>query len=487
MRVDIKKITNVVSKISDITSGDKQVPGVMFDLSDGVLKCCYSDGHKSFVEYLTVDMDETDKVGAVAVDFAQLKRIIENCQPSGSIKVDKVNFEYKEKVITVSVNQNYEQYDAEGNLVATTSLGNKNMDLAWSEPGSDMRSAILTRMDYDKIFGDPNLPVRDDEYDKKELLDALARTSVEKGKQIYVSNKMQTIFVINQAHVTSVPISKSCTLSTEELDEIRGELSTSAEGFSEEKFTEIVRERENRIHYSIVMAQNISKAIQGVFGKTESDKVYVHTAEKFVSMFIDTDEEKIGFWFEMGVGSRAHIGSIERYNSLGYKNYQLKFLREFLVDNIKSAVNATKSNTVAFKFGRNDEGLVELIVAAGSNQASISDVYKVATYECLDPTETLESKVFNVSLPVFSAMLDQLKTPIVTLDFNCTDDGTTCIRLAELDDVKDNDAYMAVRREIEQQCLVTGEDPSQKPTPVEKLLDFRADTLNVKQYTVLAK
>lgn len=489
MKVSVNKITSAINKINDITSGDKQIPGVMLDLSENLLKVCYTDGHKSFIEHIEVETEETDKMGAVVVDFAMIKRAIDNCQPSGIIKIDEIVFEYKEKVITISADQKFNAVDGDGNVVGTQKMGKKSMDLAWVEPGSDMKSSLLLRMNYADIFESDGV---DDEFDKKEFLDALARTSVEKGKQVYLSTKTQTIFVANQAHVTSVPVSKGKTLSQEELDTIRAEL-TEAGTFTEDAYKAAVEKAENRMHYAVVMTQAIAKAVIGVFAKTNSDKVYLHTKDKFCSIFIDTEDEHIGFWFEMAQASKAHIGSLERYNSLKYQSYQTSFLREFLANNVKSALNVTKNEKVTFEFANNeDTGMLELVIAAGSSASSVSDSYRTALSTVTDPEGTLVGKKFTVALKVFSDMLEQLKSDNVTLDFECND-GATCIRLAELNFVVETEEYKKAREMTKKLCEEQGVEyfdtntPTPTPTPVELKWAYRDKTLNVKQFTMLAK
>lgn len=485
MKVSVSKITSAINKINDITSGDKQIPGVMLDLSDNLLKVCYTDGHKSFIEHVEVETEDTDKMGAVVVDFSQIKRAIDNCQPSGIIKIDEIVFEYKEKVITISAEQNFDSVDSDGNVIGTQRMGKKSMDLAWVEPGSDMKSSLLLRMNYDDIFESDGV---DDEFNKKELLDALARTSVEKGKQVYLSTKTQTIFVANQVHVTSVPISKSKTLNQEEKDEIRAELTESGT-FTEEAYEDAIKKVENRMHYAVVMTQAIAKSIIGVFGKTSSDKVYLHTKDRFCSIFVDTEDEHIGFWFEMAQVSKAHIGALEKYNSLKYESYQTSFLREFLANNVKSALNVTKNEKVTFEFALNDEtGMLELIIAAGSSASSVSDSYRTAVSTLVDPNGTLAGNKFNVSLKVFADMLDQLKSDNVTLDFECKN-GATFIRLAELNLALETEEYNEARTKTKELCEAQGIefDSNSTPTPVELKWQYREKTLNVKQFTTLAK
>ena len=45
MRVDINKITSTINKISDMTSGEKIIPGVMLNLSENNLDVCYADNN----------------------------------------------------------------------------------------------------------------------------------------------------------------------------------------------------------------------------------------------------------------------------------------------------------------------------------------------------------------------------------------------------------------------------------------------------------
>ena len=485
MKVSVSKITSAINKISDITSGDKQVPGVLLDLSENLLKVCYTDGHKSFIEHVEVETEETDRMGGVVVDFAMIKRAVDNCQPSGIIKIDEIVFNYKDKVITISADQNFDAVDGEGNILGTQKMGKKSMDIVWVEPGSDMKSSLLLRMNYEDIFESDGV---DDEFDKKEIIDALQRTSVEKGKQVYFSTKTQTVFVANQAHVTSVPVSKGKELSQEDRDILRAEM-TEAGTFTEEAYEEAIKKAENRMHYAVVIPQNIAKAIIGVFNKTASDKVYLHTKERFCSIFIDSEDEHIGFWFEMAQASKAHIGSLERYNSLKYQSYQTSFLREFLVNNVKSALNVTKQEKVVFEFAMNNEtGMMELVIAAGSSASSVSDSYRTALSTVTDPDGTLVGRKFTVSLKVFSEMLDQIKSDQVTLDFECND-AATCIRLAELDFGVESEEYTKAREKTKELCEAQGIefDANSTPTPVELKWAYRDKTLNVKQFTMLAK
>ena len=60
MIVNIKDITGALNKVSDLTSGDKQIPGIMLNIGDNTMSVCYSDGHKAFVEKIVASKDGYD-------------------------------------------------------------------------------------------------------------------------------------------------------------------------------------------------------------------------------------------------------------------------------------------------------------------------------------------------------------------------------------------------------------------------------------------
>lgn len=498
MIIEVKKFTSVINKVSDLTAGDKIVPGLMLCLSkddssesdNGTLKVCYSDGHKSLIEEIEVQVEEKDYIGDIIVSFEQMKRAVGNCQPSGIINTNggiKISY-LDNKIIRVSADQFIQLYDNDGNPTENRKIAIKKMDLTWTEPGSDIKSSILTRMKYDTIF-EPDGGM--DEYDKAELIDALSKTSVEKGKNIYISANVQSVFVANQAHVTAVPVS-GVKLTQEDIDEISGTLSENGT-FSEENLKAEIEKRSKRINQSIVMTQTIAKALIGIFGKCDSDKVFIHRRDKFCNIIIENDTEKVGVWFEMSQASKAHIGAFERYNSYGYKSYQIMFLREFLANNVKSALESAKSDKVALKFEPTELDVPtcdkDLVITCGNSSASIADSYRVNPDDLIDVTGDIESKTFVISLQVLNDMLAQLKTSYVAFDINVDSNDVVCLRLAEVDDDKLADEYKKARQEVEKQCIEKNEQfvPDKTPTPIEMKLDYRVNTLNTKQFTMLAK
>lgn len=493
MKVNVKKITSAINKIADLTSGDKTIPGVLLKNiknEDGtsVLKICFNEGHKALVEEIEVEAEDTDITEDYVVAFESLKRAIDNCQPSGIICVEEVVFTYlNNNIIRLSADQAMGIRDAEGNIVDYKKMATKKMDIAWEVPGANMKTSLLTRMNYDSIF-EPAEGVLCDEYNKVELMDALTRVSVEKGKSIYLSSKNQEIFVSNTAHVTAVPVS-GFDLTLEQEDEIRATLSEQGIIDNTEVLAKIA-ERRSRIHQSIVMAQNNAKALIGILNKCNSETVRIHRNDKFFNVIMEEDDEKVGVMCEMVQPSKAQIGALDRYNSLEYKTYQLRFLREFLVNNVKSALNASKNDKTKIKFELSEEtGDINLIITSSNAGASIADTYSVGCEDCTDINGDITTKEFNISLQVFTDMLSQLKTDYIGLDFNIGEADTVCIRVAEIDTEKLAVEYEKGREATAKLCSEQGRgfDPAATPTDANIKLNYRINTLGTKQYTMLAK
>lgn len=495
MIIDVKKFTSTINKVADLTASDKMIPGLLLGLTrvdetTGNLKVCYSDGHKSLIEELEVQVDDNDHFGEIIVSFEQMKRAVGNCQPSGIINTNGgiVVSYLANNIIRVSAAQFMQIYDDEGNPVENRKIAVKKMDLNWSEPGSDIKSSILTRMKYDSIFQpDGNT----DTYDRTELIDALSRTSVEKGKNIYISANVQHIFVANQAHVTAVPVSK-LEVTQDDIEEVGTELKES-NSLTDESLAAAIEEMSHRVTQSVVLSQTMAKSLIGILGKCESDTVLLHRKDKYCNLIVESDTERVGIWFEMTQASKAHIGAFERYNSFGYMSYQTLFLREFLANNVKSALDSAKSDKVALKFEPTELEVPtcdkDLVITCANSGASIADSYRVNPDDLIDVNNDIESRTFTISLQVFSDMLAQLKTSYVALDINCDETGTVYIRLAEVDANKLATAYERARKTVEENCIANGEEfiPDKTPTPVEIKLGYRVDTLNTKQFTILAK
>lgn len=505
MRVKIEAIKSAIDKVSALTSDIKTVPGILLELGGTTLKVCFSDGHKSVIDYVSVEKDETDVDGSYVVGYDQFKRAIDNCMPSGKIVVSDVQITFKaNNIFCVSVEQHYIVKDENGEIASDKKMATKKMDVAWTVPGSDIKSSILSRMKYNEIFeakADDGSDLAVDTFDRKELIDALNKTSVEKGRQIYVSSKTQCAFVANQAHVTSVPISKYAELSQEDKDEILGSLRQSGQ-FDDatigKAFADACAKAVNRVHYSLSITQTVTCAIVNVLSKASSDTVYLYTKDKYCNIFIDNEEtgEKVGLWFEMPKASMAHIGALERYSTASYTTYMLTFFREFLVDIIKSVANNAKSEKIELKFvetaNENPSSNVDLVINADNSAASIADTYSINADSVIDASNSLIGKSFKISIKVIQDMLAQLKTDLVAFDL-CVSEQNTYVRLSELNYDNLQKAFVESRQAAQSSWNPAEHDgvafdPATTPTPVEIKTKFmrRDDVLMTKQYTILS-
>lgn len=498
MKIDSYVFKSAIDKVSIMTSGDKVIPGVMFRpiKADGdefisSMDVCYSDGHKSLIETIPVNGTAGDNETNMVVEYEAISKLIKQMQSTGNIKIGDISVEFIEnQIMRFSATQFLELTDESGAVIDARQLGKKTIDIAWIAPDANMKASILNRMKYDNIF---NIEGIADEYTRDELISALGKTSAEKGRNIYISSNVQSAFVANQAHVTCVPISKTEDLNDEQRNVLIAELSE-AGTYNAATFEDEVDKRRNRVHQSVVMAQPIAKAIVGILQKCESEKVLLHRSDnKYCNLIIESDNERVGIWFEMPPASKAHIGSLEKYSALEYKSYQVLFLREVLDNNIRSAMESAKNdkNVVQFEQSSLENPTVDIdFVIAGTNYgASVVNSYRVNPDNVVDPTGDIVGKQFHISLKIFSDMLAQLKTDYVALDFNVDASGTTCIRLAEVDTAKFSEEYRKAREMTEKMCKDNGQefDPTSTPTPVELRLEFRARTLLTKQYTILSR
>lgn len=493
MRVDISKITSAINKISDLTNSDKSKPGILFniqDLESNKLEICYSDGHKSLIETIEADIEPTDRLGGFVVNFEQITRVISNCQPTGRIKVSDIHIEFvSDSIIRISADQFIESLDEYGNAYSVRKLATKKMDLLWEVPGATLKTSVISRMKFNTIFETDGIP---DEYSRVDFIDMLNRTSTEKQRQIYISSKEQAAFVVNQAHLTEVPI-KGFQFTQDEIENIKHELLNSNTLTDEELDVELSKHI-NRVHQSLVLFQNHAKSLIGILGKIKSDNIFVHRKDsRYLNIFVDTDDEKVGIWLEMPQANRAHTTSLERYNEKAYSHYQLVFIKDFLEDSIKSAKASNKTDNTTIQIVDTEVEVAgspyDLVISSGSTSASISDTYRVNIENLIDTIGDINNKTFKISLKVFDDMLSQLKSDYVALDFCIDAQNVVSVRLAELDINTYDTLLRQVRKGFEERCLEEGVefDPYSTPTPIEDKIRVRNAAIGVKQYTLLSR
>lgn len=487
MLINIRDITNALSKVSELTSGDKNTPGVMINLTEGVCEVCYSDGHKALVEKIDVVNENEDIYKKIVVPCDQINRAIGNCQPSGSIVVNQVRFIFMDGVVRITAEQGINIEISEGQTEFQRKA-TKSMDIPMIivDETTDQKAKLLNRMNYNLIFEPEDSEV--DEWDKEELIRLLNTMSVEKGRAVYFSPKLQKSYVVNTAYTCVIPISKKFEPTMEDYNELRGTLSEAGiEGTYEEKAAKLGE----RVHFSVCISTEIASRIANILNKLpknndEYEKVFIHSSSGYVAIF--TSDNKVGIYSEMARPSKVHIGSFENFTSFEYTKYQLTFIREFLADSIKSAVNSSKNEKTAFTFRESNTmpGTKELIIVSSNASASVSDNYNVTLDTVLDPTNTLLSTTLTVSLKIFYEMLNSLKSTMVALDISEERNGQVFFRLAEINEDKVRVEWTKARTALNLPLEPILDQPMPE-TPIEVKLKYRTDTLDTCQYSIVQK
>lgn len=486
MILNIKDITSAMHKISDMVSGEKEtnIPGVMLNIGENEVAVCYSDGHKAFIEKLNAISEDGDIKAKLVFPYKNFADAIAKCQPSGNIKVDAIHFDVVGNVMRVWANQNLNI--AQGDEVVTRKMGTKTMDIPFVlvDSTNDQKAKLLNRMNYDSIFnvesGDPDV------WDRKTLINILSNTSFEKARNIYISPKTQKVFVINSAFTCAMPV-KGRDITQDKQDELRGELS---EAGRIADFDAELKKLTNVINRSIVISSNVAKVVASVLNRLpapkdeEDDKIYVvGVNQQYINIF--TGDDRIGIYVEQAKGSKVHIGSFDRFTGFNYSQYQMTFVREFLYDNIKSAVNSSKNEKTSFTFRDNEDGGKDLVITCQNSGASVSDTYFVTMDDLLkldtdkdgNAVPDINTRTITVSLKPFADMLGQLKSDLVGLDISFADGDQVCMRLSEINIDKVAKEWSTARQNLG--------IPADAETPVEVKAGYRGNTLDTCQYSLI--
>lgn len=440
MIVNIKEITSALSKISALTVGDKTIPGVLLDIQDDSLNICYSDGRKSVIEKITAIVNEEDKKGQVVVNFQRLLDIISSCQPSGKIITDDIHMTFvDDTLLKIRAEKKISQNVGEDEEPVYKVCSIFEQSIGWVPAGSSLKVSILSRMNYNDIF---NAEVVDT-WDVSTFRAMLDKTSTEKSRIVYVSPKNQCAFVSNMAYLSEVPVVDAN-------------------------------------NYIIIITSAMAKAISDILGKTSANQVHIHSIDrKYLCVY--TDDEKVGIWTEMSNASDIHLTTLGRYQSKGYRGYQLTFIREILKNVVDAAINADKSDKTVLKFGDSkiETGAKELRITSSNTNASISNSYEVVCTDCIGESDDIESLELPISLKVLSDMLNKCSTDYVGIDIDDDGTDTKCIRVSEIN--------------MEELANVIGQERDKlqlaidQPTPKDVKLRCRLETLGIKNYTVSSK
>lgn len=471
MKVLVQDITSAVAKITELVNGDKTVTGVLLKCCGDKLKVCYSDGNRSLIEIIDVVEEDGDIKDDIVLDYSRLCGALNNCQPSGRIVVDYIGIKFTgERTVEIHAEQKCLVSEEDSDNPEYRVMAVKKMALNWTKASDSLKTAILGRIDYDNIL---NTHVSD-EWEIEELVEVLSKTSTEKGRVVYMSPSIQKVFVANIAHVTAVPVSE-VEVTPMDIEVLRKELEESGEI---EQFEERKSKLYHRMNFPGTITTAIAKKVCGILNKCGKGlKVYTHTANGFLTIVVEG--ETVGIMVDMPQGSKAQTGQFEKFSSIEYSSYQLDFVREFLSDAIKSAVASTNSEKLMLTFKVGDSGEAVLVIRASNGTASVNDEYKVTAADCIDTLGDLDGRQIKVSIKVINDMINQLKEDIVAMDIQMYDDGTVCIRLADIDNDRLREEYYNAREKLGLSDI--------DPTPDEEKVKYRAKVLRTTQYNIAGR
>ena len=393
MIFDAKELTNAVSNISTLISGEdsKSIPGVLLDIGEGV-RIRFSNNRKTFDRPLkNFVREDIDIDGRFALEYEPLVRAIANCQPIGRIQVNEIKLTQLEKTFEVSAEQKLVIGEDELGNEVTKLASVKKMTIPYRLAGNDMKSAVLVRANYEGIFDTDGADLWDiDEF--KRIVDKLAP---EKQRAVYLVSNWRIGFVCNQAHVTVVPV-------------------------------------EHDFQNNVIVMESSIKPVVNILTKVRSEvgvnQVYVKNIDdKFLAFF--TEDMSCGIMIEAVKASRILVQNLQNYQDLTYDTYQLSFYNDVLKDNIRTAMTSSTGDDVTLKFEQSEDGELELLIKVGGSSMTNEPRIGVVGAVLADDITTQE---FPISLKVMSDILSQLDTELVAFDVSVREDGTRNLRLAEI-------------------------------------------------------
>ena len=365
MKVEITKLTGALSKVKSLIGDTKQVPGVLFRVKENKLEVCYSNGRNAIINIIEATNTDNDYFGDVVVNYNRLVDIINGCQSSGKVFVREVELNFSEgNVLVIEAKKMIERVNADGECEEKV-ISNFKQSIPWNKPEESLKFGILTRVDYDDIFEEGDTY---DVYDRKELINILSKTSLEKSRNVYVSNSRSCAFVVNLAYTLNIPINQN-----------------------------------TQVNLSI--PTTIAKYLVEILNKT-TDDIYVSLVNNRFCK-ISTADKTTGVWFEISSPSRTDIDALDIFKAKKYDTYQINFVREALHNVIKSAMDSSKSEKNVFRFSdsKYEEGLKDLNIHSMNSGASISNTFDVVCDKCVDNSNSIDSLELPVNLKVLDTIL----------------------------------------------------------------------------------
>lgn len=449
MVVSITGLTKAMAKVRSFAEGNNNVPGVLFDIHEQTMDVCYSDGHKALIEQVAISGNDGSVMGKIVLPFTRMMSIIDILQPSGHIVPSDLDIQFlPNSIMEISAVKSMETYESaskseESNEEATATdtaevgadwdnpefaqqaidgaapqvdLGTQEQDdtddvivdrvvvskfnqrINYERPEDNIRHGILSRMDYEGIFKGTDNEVASGftPWDISKFREVLSRTSVEKGKTVYVSKNEQCAFVCNLAYSSNIPI-----------------IDVGDNGF--------------------VVNTSLAKSIIDILGKVETQegKVLIKNKDsKYVCLI--NDKGTFGLWFEMAPASRTDAATIHRYKERKYDSFRVAFSREAFQNVLSSAISVDKTEKTVLEFVMEGNGPALHIVSNNSG-ASISNDFKVMATDKYTHLEVMLAEKLPMSIKVLSDMVNNCTSDYIEFGLDTDEAGGRYIRIGDID------------------------------------------------------
>ena len=422
MIIELKKLSAVLSQISDITSGTKNIPGIMFNIKDSVIQVCYSDGNNVFMREVDAITSEEDIKDKIVFNYKALTTIVEACKPTGSIVTDTIELNFKEnqKIIVraekkLPVVKNGEESEKIVSVI--------EQELGWVKADSGIKVAVLNRANYDSLLHfdesviaenyaeavvKPTLTgeweVQRDEWEIDVMKSVLSKLAIENGKTVYVAPTARRAFVENTSCVICIPL-------------------------------------DNEIKHRVIQSSANAKTIASVIGKleTEDGKIYTHMMDNDTLVF-STDDNKFAYSIKNAKQVNSNIIQVNTCVAKDFSQHMMIFNKEVLQSCLNAAKIACASEKidVAFEYAEGDYGktVAKMVLTAKNTASSTSNTYDIISDYLLDPNEGLKDMKVSVPLELVLQAVSKTESNSVVFEISADEGGTKTVRIAEINTEK---------------------------------------------------
>lgn len=446
MILKLKEVSTALSQITAFTSMDKQVPGVLFDITDNGVDICYTNTTKSLVRHVSSEIEDTDVTGKILFDFRALSSIINACTPVGNIITDTIRFIFGEnniikvvaekKIRMVDNKKKPEQEEDVEEIEGADEAEEKKPEfvekiastveqsIAYVLPedklNQGMSALVRERYELLKHFDESELDEKfpfiegdirplsttewettRDEWDVAVLRDHLNRLSVENSKVIYVSSKNKRSFVQNSSDSISMPF-------------------------------------EGDIKYTLVIPTMLAKAVSDVLGKLDAKKVSIHMIDKSRIVF-STEDNSFGMMIKNQEHVKAQMRQFIIHCNKTYETVMMNFNKDVLLSCIKGIkeVSNNTSTKATFSVTRAESGDVTgvtMTMTAVNTNKSMENKYDINA-EYFINAENIDGLEINLVIDLLLQAVNRVNTEYVAFDIDDTADIKS-LRVAEINAVK---------------------------------------------------